>query len=101
MAGKSALADVNGFGHMKLWSIFSVSFALGAAFFWALSAMVNVPLLKSGYGTLVTIMKDGSTVVGEAPFYTALARISLLNAVAAACAFLSALTQAVTLFPRR
>jgi hypothetical protein len=86
---------------MKRWSILSVLFALGAAFFWAWSAMVNVPLLESGFGTLVTVMKDGSTVIGEAPFYKALAQISRLNAVAAGCAFLSASTQAVTLFPRK
>jgi len=86
---------------MKLWSILSVFFALGAAFFWALSAVVHVPLLKSGYGTLVTVMKDESLVVGEAPFYKALKRISCLNAMAATCAFLSAFTQAVTLFPRK
>jgi hypothetical protein len=86
---------------MKFWASLSVLFALGAAFFWAWSAMVNVPILKSGYGTLVTVLKDGSTVIGEAPFYEALARIARLNAVAAACAFLSALTQAVTLFPRK
>jgi hypothetical protein len=83
---------------MKLWPILSVVFALGAAFFWGWSAIVNVPLLKSGYGTLFSVMKDGSTVIGEAPFYAALAKISRLNAVAAVCAFLSALTQAVTLF---
>jgi hypothetical protein len=76
---------------MKLWPIFSVVFALGAAFFWGWSA-------KSGFGTLVSVMKDGSTVIGEAPFYAALAKISRLNAAAAGCAFLSALTQAVTLF---
>jgi len=86
---------------MKLWSVLSVCFALGAAFFWAWSATVNVPLLESGYGTLVTVMKDGSTVIGEAPFYRALGRISFLNALAAGCAFLSALTQAVTLFRRK
>ena len=83
---------------MKLWPILSVVFALGAAFFWGWSAIVNVPLLKSGYGTLVSVMKDGSTVIGEAPFYAALAKLSRLNAVAAVCAFLSAATQAVTLF---
>jgi hypothetical protein len=83
---------------MKLWPILSVVFALGAAFFWGWSATVNVPLLKSGFGTLVSVMKDGSTVDSEAPFYAALATISRLNAVAALCAFLSALTQAVTLF---
>jgi hypothetical protein len=83
---------------MKACSILSVVFALGAAFFWGWSAIVNVPLLKSGYGTLVSVMKDGSTVIGEAPFYAALSKISRLNAVAAGCAFVSALTQAVTLF---
>ena len=86
---------------MKLWSILSISFALGAAFFWGWSAIVNVPLLESGYGTLVTVMKDGSIVIGEAPFYRALGLISRLNAIAAGCAFLSALTQAVALFLRR
>lgn len=77
--------------------ILSVIFALAAAVFWALSAWVNVPMLESGYGTLVTVMKDGSRVSGEAPFYAALATISRLNAVAAGCAFVSALTQALTL----
>jgi hypothetical protein len=85
---------------MKLWSILSVVFALAAAVFWGWSAFVNVPILKSGYGTLVSVMKNGSTVAGEAPFYAALAKISGLNALAAACACLSAITQAVTLFPR-
>jgi hypothetical protein len=85
---------------MKFWSILSVFFALCAAFFWAWSTKVNLPLLKSGWGTLVTEMEDGSTVNSEAPFYKALARISRLNAVAAWFAFLSASTQAVTLFLR-
>jgi hypothetical protein len=83
---------------MKLWSsILSAVFALFAAVLWGWSAFINVPLLKSGYGTLATVMKDGSTIVGEAPFYAALAKISRLNAGAALCAFLSALTQAITL----
>ena len=86
---------------MKLWPILGVVFAFGAPFFWGWSAIVNVPLLKSGWGTLVCVMKDGSTVTSEEPFYAALAKISRLNAVAALCAFLSALTQAVTLFPAR
>ena len=86
---------------MMLWSILSVFFALAAAVLWGWSAMINVPVLKSGFGSLVSVMRDGSTVVGEAPFYAALARISRLNAFAAACACLSAITQAVTLFPRR
>jgi hypothetical protein len=84
---------------MNIWSILSVVFALGAAVFWGWSAIINVPILKSGYSSLVSVMKDGSTVVGEAPFYAALAKISRLNAVAAGCAFVSALTQALTLLP--
>jgi hypothetical protein len=65
---------------MKLWAILSVVFAFAAALLWGWSALINVPLLKSGYGTLVSVMKDGSTVIGEAPFYAALANISRLNA---------------------
>src|ERR1039457_4479091 len=83
---------------MKLWAILSVVFAFAAALLWGWSALINVPLLKSGYGTLVSVMKDGSTVIGEAPFYAALANISRLNAGAAGCAFLSALTQAIRYF---
>ena len=86
---------------MMLWSILSVFFAIAAAVLWGWSAMINVPVLKSGFGSLVSVMRDGSTVVGEAPFYTALAKISHLNAFAAVCACLSAITQAVTLFLRR
>jgi hypothetical protein len=86
---------------MMLWSVLSVFFALAAAIFWAWSAVINVPVLKSGFGSLICIMKDGSTEIGEAPFYVALTNISRLNAVAAACACLSAATQAVTLFPHR
>jgi hypothetical protein len=82
---------------MMLWSVLSVFFALAAAIFWAWSAVINVPILKSGYGSLVSIMKDGSKEIGEAPFYAALARISRLNAAAAACAFVSAVAQAVAL----
>ena len=83
---------------MKLWTILSVVFALAAAFFWGWSAFINVPMLQSGWGTLVTIIEDGSKVNGVAPFYAALAKVSRLNAVAAGCACLSAVTQAVTLF---
>jgi hypothetical protein len=86
---------------MKLWSILSVVFAFAAALLWGWSALINLPLLKSGHGTLVTVMKNGSTVIGEAPFYAALAKISRLNAGAAGCAFLSALTQAITLLPSK
>jgi hypothetical protein len=85
----------------ELCSVLSVLFALAAALLWGRSALINVPLLQSGYGTLVTVMKDGSTVIGEAPFYEALAAISRLNFFAATCALLSAFTQAVTLFLRK
>jgi len=86
---------------MNILSIVSVVFALGAALFWAWSAFVNVPTIYSGYGTLGTQMPDGSTVIGAGPFYAALTKISRLNAAAAGCAFVSALTQAITLFPRK
>jgi hypothetical protein len=82
---------------MKLLPILSVLFAFVAAVLWGWSAFVNVPLLKSGWGSLFVIMKDGSTVTGEAPFYKALAKISSLNAWAAVCAAVSALTQGITL----
>jgi hypothetical protein len=82
---------------MKLWSIFSIVFALGAAVFWGWSAMVHIPILRSGFGQLVCEMKDGSIVGNEAPFYAAMARIARLNAVAAGCAFASALSQAIAL----
>lgn len=86
---------------MKLLSILSVVFALVAAIFWAWSAFINVPTIFSGYGTLGTQMPDGSTVIGPGPFYAALTKISRLNAVAAGCAFLSALTQAIAMVPRK
>jgi hypothetical protein len=86
---------------MMLWSMLSVFFALGAAIFWAWSAVINVPILKSGYGSLVCIMKDGSTEIGESPFYVALKTVSRLNAAAAACAFVSAVAQAVALLSQR
>jgi hypothetical protein len=84
-----------------LWSILSVLFAFAAAILWGWSACVHVPILRSAYDTLVTVMKDGSTVIGEAPFYKALTKISRLNAVAATCACVSAIAQAVTLLPRQ
>ena len=81
------------------WSIASIVFALLAAGLWGWSAFINVPLLKSGYGTLVTEIKPGETVIGAAPFYAALVRISRLNAGAAICALLSAVAQAFALVP--
>ncbi|MGA9042415.1 MAG: hypothetical protein WB421_17915 [Terriglobales bacterium] len=86
---------------MKILSIVSVLFALSAAGFWGWSAFINVPVIYSGYGTLVTQMPDGSNIAGVAPFYAALKLISKLNFLAAGCAFFSALTQALTLLPRK
>jgi hypothetical protein len=90
---------------MKVRSILgflSALFAFAAAVFWGWSPVINVPVLESGFGSLLTIMKDGSTVIGVKPFYQALAHISRLNAWAAGCAGVSALTQAVvTLLPRK
>jgi hypothetical protein len=86
---------------MKTLTVLSVVFAFGAAIFWGWSAFVNVPTLYSGFGTLGTQMPDGSNVIGPGPFYAALAKISKLNALAAGCAFFSALTQALTLLPRK
>jgi hypothetical protein len=86
---------------MMHWSIVSVVFACLAALLWGWSAFINVPLLKSGYGALVSVTKDGSTEIGAASFYTALAKISRLNAGAALCAFLSAASQAIALYSTR
>jgi len=84
-----------------LWSILSVVFALAAAILWGWSAFVYVPILRSGYGSLVSIMQDGSQELGESFFYAALKKISRLNAGAAAFACLSAAAQAVTLLPHK
>ena len=86
---------------MKILSLVSVVFALGAAGFWGWSALINVPVIYSGFGTLGTQMPDGSNISGVEPFYAALKLISKLNALAAGCAFASALTQALTLLPRK
>jgi hypothetical protein len=84
--------------HGMCWQILSVAFAVVAAGLWGWSAFVHVPLIGSGYGALVTTLKDGTTVVGIEPFAAALRRISRLNAGAAACALLSAVAQAVSLY---
>ena len=76
-------------------------FALGAAIFWAWSATINVPTISSGFGSLVTVSKDGSKVIGTDPFYSALKKVSRLNAIAAACAFISAFCQALSLLSKQ
>ncbi len=91
---KSSEVGVN----MELWiRVVSILFAFLAAGLWGFSAFVPVPILRSGYGTLVAVMKDGTQVPNELPFYAALKKISCLNAAAAACAGFSASAQAVAL----
>lgn len=80
-----------------LWSILSVLFAIVAAVLWGRSAFINVPILQSGWGTLVSVMPDGTRELGEGPFYAALTKISRLNAAAAVFACLSAISQAIAL----
>jgi hypothetical protein len=65
----------------------SVVFAALAAVLWLISALVNIPVIDSAYGA----------IANREPFYAALRRISRLNAGAAFCAFVSALTQAISL----
>ena len=86
---------------MRILSIVCVVFALGAAGFWGWSALINVPVIYSGYGTLGTRLPNGSNISGVEPFYAALKLISKLNALAAGCAFISALAQALTLLPKK
>jgi hypothetical protein len=61
---------------MSFWvSAISILFAALAAVFWAWSSLVNVPMIGSGWGTLVN----------TGPFYAALTTIARLNTAAAAC----------------
>jgi hypothetical protein len=66
----------------------SVVFAALAAFFWGWSSLINLPVIGSAYGAIANLD----------PFYAALKRVARLNALAAASAFLSALTQASALY---
>ena len=70
-----------------LASTASVVFALLAAGFWAWSSRVDLPVIGSTYATIANIE----------PFYAAMKKVARLNTAAAACAFVSALTQAVAL----
>jgi hypothetical protein len=73
---------------MNWASIASVGFAAMAAGFWAWSSLVNVPIIGSGFGTLVNVE----------PFYSALTTIARLNTAAASCACASAIAQAINLW---
>jgi hypothetical protein len=73
---------------MSFWaSVVSILFAALAALLWAGSASVNLPVIGSAWGTLSNLE----------PFYTAMKKIARLNMSAAACAFVSALSQAIAL----
>jgi hypothetical protein len=71
-----------------LFQICSALFAFCAAMVWALSALVNLPVIGPSYGTIQNLK----------PFYLAMKKITLLNASAAAFAFLSALSQAMAFY---
>jgi hypothetical protein len=66
----------------------SVVFAALAAILWAWSSVINLPVLGSGWGTLVNTEE----------FYAAMKKIGRLNMTAAACAFISTLCQAIVLY---
>jgi hypothetical protein len=68
-------------------SVVSIIFATLAAMFWAWSSWVNLPVIGSAWGTLANIE----------PFYAAMRKIARLNMAAAACACLSAVSQAIAL----
>jgi hypothetical protein len=65
-----------------------MAFAGFAAGFWAWSAFVNLPIVRATF--------DGIAEIET--FSVALQKVSRLNMVAAACAFVSALFQAVSIY---
>jgi hypothetical protein len=64
-----------------------VIFALLAAVLWGWSALVNLPVIGSAYGTIANLE----------PFYAAMKKIARLNGSAAACAFISSVAQAIAM----
>jgi hypothetical protein len=70
------------------FQICSALFAALAAIIWAWSSLVNLPVIGSSYGTIHNLK----------PFYVAMKKIALLNAGAAAFAFVSALGQAMAFY---
>jgi hypothetical protein len=65
----------------------SVVFAGLAATLWGWSSLVNLPIIGSAYGGIANF----------GPFYAGMKRVARLNSGAAACAFISALAQALAL----
>jgi hypothetical protein len=65
----------------------AVVFALFAAILWGWSALVNLPVIGSAFGTIANLD----------PFYGALKKVARLNGCAAFCAFVSAVAQAMAL----
>jgi hypothetical protein len=72
---------------VQLLTWISVFLAGLAAVLWGASAAVNLPVIGSGWGTLV----------GLDAFYAAMRRVARLNMFAAASAALSALLQAIAM----
>lgn len=64
-----------------------VVFALLAAVLWGWSALVNLPVIGSSYGSIANLD----------PFYMALRKVARLNGLAAFCALISAVGQALAL----
>lgn len=52
-------------------SVASVLFALLAAILWLWSTLIQIPILGSGWGRLVSTMPDGRQEVGTDAFYLA------------------------------
>jgi hypothetical protein len=69
-------------------STISVIFAAVAAALWLWSSFINLPVIGSAYGAIANLE----------PFYKAMKIVARLNAGAAFCAFVSALTQATALY---
>jgi hypothetical protein len=76
---------------IMLLSGLSVLFALLAAALWSWSSLVNLPVIGSAFGAIANLD----------PFYAALKKVARLNALAAACAFVSAFLQASVLYLTR
>jgi len=73
---------------VTLISQISVLFALSAAALWACSALVNLPMTVSPFGTIENLHT----------FYAGMKKVARLNAGAAFCAFTSAAAQAIAVY---
>jgi len=72
----------------SFFQIGSVLFGAIAALLWLWSALVNLPVIGSAYGTIANLE----------PFYVAIKKVAKLNASAAGFTFLSVLFQAIAMW---